>query len=244
MTPISRLIAVSVFAVLVAASSPVALSQAAQGSVDKRQEFSSLLARAEKGDAQSQRTMALVYEVGLYGVAKNDAEAVKWYRLAVDQGDAEAQVCLGVMYDYGEGVPKNDTKAVNWYRLAADQGNAEALEVARISASVLRDQPRPDRNTELRTSSVELAQRHRRYGIGIIYLKLRQRGEWVNYKRVKRLYRLDKPQVQRRKGKKRDLTERYPLGGGGGAPTERGLDDICCLRSNRPWTNPEVFDRC
>ena len=55
MTLISRLVAVSVFAVLVAASSPVALSQAAQESVDERQLFLSLLARAEKGDAQSQR---------------------------------------------------------------------------------------------------------------------------------------------------------------------------------------------
>jgi len=32
-----------------------------------------------------------------------------------------------------------------------------ALEVIRMSATVLRYQPRPDRNTELRTSIVELA---------------------------------------------------------------------------------------
>jgi hypothetical protein len=87
-----------------------------------------------------------------------------------------------------------------------------ALEVIRMSATVLRYQPRPDRNTELRTSIVELAQRHRRYGVGMIYLKLRQRGQCVNYKRVERLYRLEKLQVQRRRRKKRDLTERHPLG--------------------------------
>ncbi len=33
----------------------------------------------------------------------------------------------------------------------------------------------------------------------------------MNYKRVEPLYRLEKLQVQRRKRKKRDLTERYPL---------------------------------
>jgi putative transposase len=87
-----------------------------------------------------------------------------------------------------------------------------ALEVARMSASVLRYQPRPDRSTELRTLIVALAQRHRRYGVGMIYLKLRQHGECVNYKRVERPYQLEKLQVQRRKRKKRDLTERYPLG--------------------------------
>ena len=71
MTSISRLVAVSVFAVLVAALSPVALSQAAQGSSDERIEFSSILAKAEKGDAPSQVMLALVYEFGLSGVAKS-----------------------------------------------------------------------------------------------------------------------------------------------------------------------------
>jgi transposase InsO family protein len=87
-----------------------------------------------------------------------------------------------------------------------------ALEVIRMSVTVLRYQLRADRNTALRASIVELAQRHRRYGVGMIYLKLRQRGECVNYKRVEQLYRLEKLQVQRRKRKKRDLTERHPLG--------------------------------
>ena len=104
-----------------------------------------------------------------------------------------------------------------------------ALEVIRMSATVLPYQPRPDRNTELRTSIVELVQRHRRYGVGMIYLKLRQRGQCVNYKRVERLYRLEKLQVQRRRRKKRDLTERHPLG----RPS----------RSNEVWSMDFVFDR-
>ena len=35
---------------------------------------------------------------------------------------------------------------------------------------------------------ITLAQRHRRYGAGMIYLKLRQAGMVVNHKRVDRLY--------------------------------------------------------
>jgi TPR repeat protein len=58
------------------------------------------------------------------GVPKDDAEAVKWYRLAADQGYALPQFNLGLMYDNGEGVPKDDAEAVKWYRLAADQGYA------------------------------------------------------------------------------------------------------------------------
>ena len=55
-----------------------------------------------------------------------DAEAVKWFRLAAEQGDAQAQNNLGFMYAEGQGVPQDDAEAVKWYRLAAKQGDARA----------------------------------------------------------------------------------------------------------------------
>ena len=42
------------------------------------------------------------------------------------QGNALAQINLGLMYAEGEGVPENDAEAVRWYRKAAEQGNALA----------------------------------------------------------------------------------------------------------------------
>ena len=42
------------------------------------------------------------------------------------QGDAMAQIYIGVMYEHGEGVPENDTEAVKWYEKAADQGDVDA----------------------------------------------------------------------------------------------------------------------
>lgn len=63
-----------------------------------------------------------------------------------------------------------------------------SLAVARMSASALRYEPRPDRNVELREQIQALAHRHKRYGVGMIHLKLRQGGWPVNYKRVERLY--------------------------------------------------------
>ena len=42
--------------------------------------------------------------------------------------------------------------------------------VARMSASAYRYAPRPDRNVDLRQQIVSLAQRHRRYGVGMIHL--------------------------------------------------------------------------
>ena len=56
-----------------------------------------------------------------------------------------------------------------------------ALAVLRMIASALRYDPRPDRNVDLREQIVALAHRHRRYGVGMIYLKLRQSGQQVNY---------------------------------------------------------------
>lgn len=53
-------------------------------------------------------------------------EAVKWYRLAANQGYAAAQFNLGVMYAHGQGLPQNDAEALKWYRLAANQGYAAA----------------------------------------------------------------------------------------------------------------------
>ena len=63
-----------------------------------------------------------MYDTGR-GVAQDDAEAVKWYRLAAAQGDADAQTNLGVMYSNGQGVLPNYIQAHKWSNLAAAQGS-------------------------------------------------------------------------------------------------------------------------
>lgn len=95
-----------------------------------------------------------------------------------------------------------------------DRGLSErrSLGALRMSASAFRYEPRPDRNDELRARIQALAQRHKRYGVGMIHLKLRQAGVLVNYKRVERLYQQARLQVRRRKRKKVPVAERQPLG--------------------------------
>ena len=58
------------------------------------------------------------------GVPQDPAEAVRWCRLAAEQGDAVAQFNLGELYALGEGVPQDPAEAVRWFRLAAEQGYA------------------------------------------------------------------------------------------------------------------------
>ena len=53
-------------------------------------------------------------------------EAVRWFRLAADQGHSAAQYNLGVAYAGGAGVPLDAAEAVQWFRLAADLGHAGA----------------------------------------------------------------------------------------------------------------------
>ena len=60
------------------------------------------------------------------GVLEDEAEAVRWYRLAAQQGHAGAQHALGFMYAGGWGVLQDEAEAVRWYRLAAEQGVAIA----------------------------------------------------------------------------------------------------------------------
>ena len=105
----------------------------------------------------------------------------------------------------------------------------QALRVIGMSPSAFRYQPVADRNSALKAKIIALAQRHRRYGAGMIYLKLRQAGEFVNHKRVDRLYAEAGLQVKRRKRKKIPVAERHPL--------ERPL------AANQVWSMDFVFDR-
>jgi len=104
-----------------------------------------------------------------------------------------------------------------------------ALTVVGMSASSLRYVPTPDQNASLRTRIIALAHRHRRYGAGMIYLKLRQAGVRANHKRVDRLYAEARLQVKRRRRKKVPPADRQPL--------------IRPERINEVWSADFVFDR-
>ena len=56
------------------------------------------------------------------GVPEDDAEAVRWYRLAAEQGDVTAQYSLGVMYATGEGVSEDLAITYARYNVAGAQG--------------------------------------------------------------------------------------------------------------------------
>ncbi len=64
------------------------------------------------------------------GVAAYDrgdyATAFREMKPLAEQGNAEAQHILGLMYNKGQGVPQDYAEAVRWIRKAAEQGDAMA----------------------------------------------------------------------------------------------------------------------
>jgi uncharacterized protein len=79
--------------------------------------------RAESGDPEAQNQLAARH---LMAEPPDFDEAVKWLRMAADQGDAGAQNNLGTLYLQGEGVKQGDKEAVKLFRKAAEQGTAAA----------------------------------------------------------------------------------------------------------------------
>ena len=57
---------------------------------------------------------------------KNFKQAFELMQPYAEQGNADAQTYLGIMYDNSKGVLKKEKKAVKWYRKAAKQGNVDA----------------------------------------------------------------------------------------------------------------------
>src|SRR5271168_3718412 len=78
---------------------------------------------ADHGNARAQFKLGKLYDDGR-GVAKSDAEALRWYRLSAEQGEADAQYNLGVMHVVGQGIAKDDAEAAKWFGKAAEQGHA------------------------------------------------------------------------------------------------------------------------
>ena len=88
-----------------------------------------------------------MYDTGA-GVPEDATEAVRWYRLAADQGHARAQLNLGVKYRNGEGTPQDFVEAHMWANLAASQLSGEDRDLAVRHRDDLAAQMTPDQIAE------------------------------------------------------------------------------------------------
>ena len=122
----NRLFCISL-ALLIVILPPGAMSAQSKATPSNQEFMDSLKQKAARGDVAAQVELA-----DQYYIQRDDALAVYWYRKAADRGNPEAQIRIGMMYEWGhmyEGgreVSKDDSKAADWYRKAADQGNSES----------------------------------------------------------------------------------------------------------------------
>jgi TPR repeat protein len=73
------------------------------------------------------RTLAILLTAFLWsGVAVADLDDI---RRAAEAGDAEAQLELGVLFQYGFNYKDNEIPALTWYMLSANQSNAKAVKL-------------------------------------------------------------------------------------------------------------------
>jgi len=56
-----------------------------------------------------------------------DLASLEQMRQTAEQGNAEAQLEMGILYEFGYHMPKNNVTALAWYQRSAAQGNALAV---------------------------------------------------------------------------------------------------------------------
>lgn len=78
------------------------------------------------GNPESLNALGRLYMYGNREVAKNYAEAFKWYSKSAEKQDAEGLFRLGVFYDKGHYVEKDPSKAAECFLMAAKKGHASA----------------------------------------------------------------------------------------------------------------------
>ncbi|MDO5447563.1 MAG: tetratricopeptide repeat protein [Prevotellaceae bacterium] len=84
---------------------------------------------ANAGYDKAQSTLGDAYAWKRLGIKKKDyQEAVRWYALAGQQGNANALYQLGRCYEAGRGVKKDKKMAAAYYQKAVEAGNPYASE--------------------------------------------------------------------------------------------------------------------
>ncbi|MEK7206897.1 MAG: hypothetical protein AAB134_03340 [Pseudomonadota bacterium] len=74
-------------------------------------------------------TLILVFALAVPVVAgAEDSVSLDQMRQAAEQGNAEAQLEMGILYEFGYNFPKHNVSAMAWYLRAAEQGLAKAVE--------------------------------------------------------------------------------------------------------------------
>lgn len=140
---------------------------------DDKPSISDLVNAAEKGDANAQAELGIIYSKG-EGVEPSYQKSYDWSAKAALQGDPCGQTTLGYLYEMGHGVHQNYQTAAKWYKKSADQGNA----CAQVNLGNLYEQGQGvdqdfKQAANLYLQSAEQGNMNAQYKLGVLYIEER-----------------------------------------------------------------------
>jgi TPR repeat protein len=163
-------------------------------------------------------------------------EAVSWFRKSSDQGNAQAQLNLGLMYQKGVGTEKNDLEAVSWYRKSADQGNSDAqLNLGAMYQNGAGVEKSNEQAVSWYRKSAEQDNRDAQVSLGVMY----QNGEGVEQNDEKALFWYEKATVINSKSNVHLFDTRAYKPNFSGLSSLKGVDEYVVAESK----NKEIFKR-
>lgn len=137
---------------------------------EEKKTIKQLKAGVNRGEAKAQLELGKRFTQG-DGVEQSATKAVDLYRKAAEQGQAEAQMALAIIYLSGSmGVAKNLDTAVEWYKKSAEGGFSEAqaalAEIYALGLGVTQDLKL---STKWRLKAAEQGHVESQLKIGLIY---------------------------------------------------------------------------
>ena len=120
-----------------------------------REGYATGLAEATGGAPNAQNALGTAYRIGWGVVPQDYPTSVEWYRLAAEQGHAEAQFQLGAAYLLGRGVPEDPIQAHKWLNLAASRMSGERFEEIKKTRDLLADEMSVDQLNTARRLAAE-----------------------------------------------------------------------------------------
>ena len=83
---------------------------------------------ASKGDLDSIKKLANMYDEGKGGAQKNLSKALEYYKIAADKGDSNSMNVLAYHYENGMHFEKDIKKAIQLYTDSSNKGNQKAYQ--------------------------------------------------------------------------------------------------------------------
>ena len=141
--------------------------------IENKEQWKSLLAKARRGNSDAQWEVGYYYEEGLIDnsgraiIKPQPLRALHWYTLSAEKGNDSSQNALGVLLSTGNGIKRDINSAIYWSKQAIKQGDASA---AHNLGTIYRDLKKPSLAFQWYNRAVEMGSIDSVLQVGLCYL--------------------------------------------------------------------------